>query len=197
MKEYKTLVIIFALCGCVAQPQTDKSFKLKDYSDYCPSEGRLKIPQGIKTVVRKEGKGDFYILPGDYIVSKHELDILPQNKKNSSGDFAQGITDYFTGQGEELKKAVNQSLGFYVFPTEIKYNFPDKSLAKELVVEKYVAVDNKDIVFCGLTLKSEYHSSTMRAKKYYAWSEKGSSLSQDPVYSDVPDGDKIIFSPYR
>ena len=156
----KHVAFIFLLSGCTLMPGEKKeTFKLEDYQNFCPSEARLKEKSSKEYIVYKSEARDFYILPGDYILSKNELNRMPQNSRvrSSNGTVKiksiQDLSDYFKTQAEELSQLAN-NIGNGVFPTEIKNDYPDRKLAKELVVEKYISTDNPQIVFCVFTLKS-------------------------------------------
>lgn len=188
-----SLLFLFALTGCSSFPETNDSFKLNDYYKFCPKEESEKIAIGEKVIMYKGDTRYFYILPGDYIVSPYELSIMPQNKKNNSSDgmvkisSLQDLSDYFTQQGKDLKKIAQNISEFKIFPKEIDGDYPDKSLAKELVVEKYISVDNPRLVFCGLTLKSDFTPDNHHYSKYNVSKERDENAKGDSVYS----GDKV------
>ena len=188
MKMKKHVAFIFLLSGCTLMPGEKKeTFKLEDYQNFCPSQARLKEKSSKEYIVYKSEARDFYILPGDYILSKNELNRMPQNSRvrSSNGTVKiktiQDLSDYFKTQAEELSQLAN-NIGNGVFPTEIKNDYPDRKLAKELVVEKYISTDNPQIVFCGLTLKSEFIHKKVKYKKYIAKEHKDENRN-DNIYS--------------
>ncbi len=87
-------------------------------------------------------------------------------------------------------------IGAGIFPTEIKNNYPDKKLAKELVVEKYINTKDPQIVFCGLTLKSDFTANKKEYKKYIAKQNINEKLNDD-IYSGDAGKNYFTLTPYN
>lgn len=196
----KYLLFIFLLTGCTSFPENKQSiFKLEDYQNFCPSEARSKEPSSKDYIVYKSEVRGFYILPGDYILSESELARMPQNSVNSSKATVkitsiQDFSNYFKNQADELKKMAGD-IGAGIFPTEIKSSYPDKKLAKELIVEKYISTKDPQIVFCGLTLKSDFTPNNNKYKKYIAKQNIDEKLNDD-IYSGDAGKNYFTLSPY-
>lgn len=200
MKKY--LVFILLLSGCTLLPEKKEStFKLEDYQKFCPSEARSKELSSKEYIVYKSDVRGFYILPGDYILSASELSRMPQNSSSTSGSGStvkitsiQDLTDYFKNQAQELK-ALTGDIRDGIFPTEIRNVYPDKKLAKELIVEKYINTENPQIVFCGLTLKSDFTATKKEYKKYIARTHVNNNLNDD-IYSGDAGKNYFTLLPY-
>jgi len=201
MKKY--LLLITFLSGCALSPQKNSTFKLDDYNSFCPSELRLKESPQKKYIVYESEVRNFYILPGDYILSMSELSRMPQNtsKRNNSNSSTVQITsmqdlgEYFKNQADGLRR-LGDEIKEGVFPTEIKNIYPDKKLAKELIVEKYISTENPQIVFCGLTLKSDYTPRKKKYNKYIAQAHVDRTLNND-IYSGDSGANYFSLQPYN
>lgn len=200
MNIKKQLLFIFLLSGCtLSTEKTQSTFKLEDYRNFCPSEARNKESSSKDYIVYKSETRGFYILPGDYILSESELSRMPQNRTNSSGSTVkiasiQDLSNYFKNQADELKRMAGD-IGAGVFPTEIKNSYPDKKLAKELIIEKYISTKDPQIVFCGLTLKSDFTPDTKKYKHYIAKQNVNKNLNDD-IYSGDAGKNYFTLTPY-
>ena len=191
MKKYLALILLLSGCASKQEP-----FKVEDYSNFCPSEARLSEGLSKERIVYLSEMKDFYILPGNYILSKAELLRMPQASKNTSGSGKVNIssledfTNYLNDQVDGIKK-IGSNVSKGIFPTQMTNVFPDRELAKELVVEKYIDTKNPKIVFCGLTLKSEYSPTEIKNIKYIAKNRIDENKNDD-IYSG--DGGRNYFT---
>lgn len=164
MRKYVGFIILLSGCASKQEP-----FQLEDYGKFCPSEVKISEESSKEYIVYKSEEKDFYILPGNYVLSKSELLRMPQSntvannekqvKISSVSDFAKYLND----QIEDVKTI---GVNFKNGKLKNKSNYPDKNLAKELIIEKYISTKNPKIVFCGLTLKSEFIPMRNKNTKY-------------------------------
>lgn len=193
----KYLVLALLLSGCASKQEP---FKLEDYSNFCPSEARVSEPSSKEFIVYKSDVKIFYILPGDYVLSSTELLRMPQPSSTTSNGTTVKVTslkdfsNYLNDQIDDLKK-IGSSIGKGVFPKEMTVNYPDKKLAKELVVEKYIDTKNPTVVFCGLTLKSDFSPVGEKHGKFIARQHSSKKLNDD-IYSGEGGRNYFTLTPY-
>lgn len=192
MRKYVGFIIL--LSGCVSKQEP---FQMEDYDKFCPvmsSEVSSK-----EHIVYKSEDKDFYILPGDYILSSYELLKMPQNNDANSNEKSvrisspSGFSNYLNDQIEDIKKiGINIKDGVSI--TKTTTNYPDKKLAKELVVSKYISTKNPSVVFCGLNLKSEYSPTEKKHSNYIIEQHEDKRLND--VYSGGKARNYITIKPY-
>jgi len=193
MRKYVGFIILLSGCASKQEP-----FQLEDYGNFCPSEVRISEESSKEYIVYKSEEKDFYILPGDYILSRSELLRMPQNntitnneksvKISSPSDFS----NYLNDQIEDIKKI---GINFKDGVSKAKTNYPDKKLAKELVVEKYISTKNPGIIFCGLTLKSDFSPMRDKYTKYIIKQHEEKKPNND-IYSGERGSNYFNITPY-
>lgn len=193
MRKYVAFIILLSGCASKQEP-----FQLEDYGKLCPSEVRISEESSKEHIVYKSEEKDFYILPGDYILSRSELLRMPQNNTTTNNEKSVKISspsdfgNYLNDQIEDIKKI---GINFKDGTSKNKTNYPDKKLAKELIIEKYISTKNPRVVFCGLTLKSDFTPIRNKNTKYIIRQYEGKNANNE-IYSGERGNNYFTITPY-